>query len=696
VFVRENGVWTQQGKKLVGTSGLKSPLQGFEVAVSADGNTLASFGLGDDWFRGAAWVFTRTGKTWTQQGPKLVASGLSDVKEQGGGSFHYPIALSADGNTLLLSGATLKTPSKYVAEGIFFTRNNGVWTEQQSRIKHPSGWGGQTLAMSADATTAILGDPKYDNQKGGAWIFIKQGANWVQQGSVLSPPGGESGTLRGSTVALSADGNTAIVGEYGALTTHYPGAIWIYRRTGGIWALQGGKLRGAEVDAYCLSGSVVAISADGTTSVNAGQNFSSGKGAAWIFVNEPQKPPTVTTLPITNLSFSAATLNGSATDNGSQTDVSIEYGTSASLSDGAVAALTKGTNPMPVGSGTAYFESKLTGLKPQTTYYFRIVAVNSGGQASGAILSFTTPAKPLLPPIVTTTPATLVSTTGATMNGTADDNGNETNVTFEWSLSADLSGSTKKLVSNGPTPLPADAGTTLYSTVLSGLVSNTRYYYRIVGVNAGGTSAGQIMSFVTEAILPPLATTLKASQVFSTTAIINGEVNGHESNTDVSFFISTSPILKNAVQVAINSGISPIPPSSGIKQFSALLAALAPKTTYYYRISATNTGGASNGDILSFITRLTDQTDPGLIPNTFTPNDDGINDTWEITGFEASPVFELKVFNRYGVLVHSSKGTSVSWDGKSKNQPLMIGTYFYIINFGTAKKSISGGITILR
>src|SRR5258706_5567272 len=72
------GQFSQQGPKLVGTGAVVPPAQqGKSVSVSADGNTAILGGPGDNSDAGAAWVWTRSGAVWTQQGPKLVGSGAS-------------------------------------------------------------------------------------------------------------------------------------------------------------------------------------------------------------------------------------------------------------------------------------------------------------------------------------------------------------------------------------------------------------------------------------------------------------------------------------------------------------------------------------------------------------------------------------------------------------------------------------------
>jgi hypothetical protein len=98
VFTRSNGVWTQQGSKLVGTGGLPEPKQGGSVALSADGNTAIIGGNYDNLYVGAAWVFTRSNGVWTQLGNKLVGTGAAEgLRAEQGTS----VALSGDGTAIV-------------------------------------------------------------------------------------------------------------------------------------------------------------------------------------------------------------------------------------------------------------------------------------------------------------------------------------------------------------------------------------------------------------------------------------------------------------------------------------------------------------------------------------------------------------------------------------------------------------------
>jgi hypothetical protein len=163
----------QQGPKLVGTDAVGSG-QGDKVAVSADGNTAIVGGLLDNSYAGAAWVFTRSGGVWTQQGSKLVGTGAVAQAQQG-----YSVALSGDGNT------------------------------------------------------AIVGGPSINGVNGAAWVFIRSGGVWTQQGSKLVGTGAVGAAAQGTSVALSGDGNTAIVS--GGADNSSTGAVWVFTRSNGVW-----------------------------------------------------------------------------------------------------------------------------------------------------------------------------------------------------------------------------------------------------------------------------------------------------------------------------------------------------------------------------------------------------------------------------------------------------------------------------
>ncbi len=83
------------------------------------------------------------------------------------------------------------------------------------------------------------------------------------------------------------------------------------------------------------------------------------------------------------------------------------------------------------------------------------------------------------------------------------------------------------------------------------------------------------------------------------------------------------------------------------------------------------------------------------IPNAFTPNSDGINDTWFIETLQAYPGAEVKVYNRYGQIVFDNYGKNIWWDGTFKGVQLTSGAYVYIINLKNDLPIIKGIVYII-
>lgn len=127
------------------------------------------------------------------------------------------------------------------------------------------------------------------------------------------------------------------------------------------------------------------------------------------------------------------------------------------------------------------------------------------------------------------------------------------------------------------------------------------------------------------------------------------------------------------------------------------VVALIPKTTYYFRIVAESGNGLSMGNILSFVAQPTSTGANGLvIPNIFTPNNDGVNDTWDLSSLTLSSNSVVNIYNRYGMLIYASVGYSTPWDGTYKRMNVPMGTYYYFIDFKNGTTPIAGPVTIIR
>ncbi|MGE5156462.1 MAG: hypothetical protein ACM3JP_03080, partial [Betaproteobacteria bacterium] len=277
VFVRNGGVWSQQSGKLVGVGAVGAAYQGFSVAISADGNTALIGAPWDNSLTGAAWVFTRSGGVWSQQGGKLVGTGAVGPAYQG-----TSVAISGDGNIAFLGGPY---DDNIRGAAWLFTRTAGVWAQQGGKLVGTGAIGpayqGLAVAISGDGKTAIVGGYGDNSFVGAAWIFARSGGVWSQQGSKLVGTGAAGYPLQASAVAISADGNTALVGGWG--DSSRVGATWVFTRTGVTWSQQGNKLTGGDVVGAAYQGYSVGISGDGNTAIVGGPRDNFDSGAAWVF-----------------------------------------------------------------------------------------------------------------------------------------------------------------------------------------------------------------------------------------------------------------------------------------------------------------------------------------------------------------------------------------------------------------------------
>jgi hypothetical protein len=165
------------------------------VAISADGTTAVVGGYGDDSTSGAAWVFTRNGAVWSQQGSKLVGAGAAGAAAQG-----WSVAVSADGNVAVAGG-----PSDNANAGAawVFARSAGAWSQVGGKLVGTDAVGPANqgaVAISADGTTVIAGGSTDDAMTGAAWVFV---AGACAPPSIVLPP--QSRTVeRGRSATLSA------------------------------------------------------------------------------------------------------------------------------------------------------------------------------------------------------------------------------------------------------------------------------------------------------------------------------------------------------------------------------------------------------------------------------------------------------------------------------------------------------------
>ncbi len=324
-------------------------------------------------------------------------------------------------------------------------------------------------------------------------------------------------------------------------------------------------------------------------------------GPSLPLISQPAAPTANTSQP-SAVYQSAAVLNGSVNPNGAQTSFWYEYGRDETLGGK--------TAPQLLGAGYTELSapSVIAGLAANTTYYYRITAQNQYGTNSGAIVSFTTtttasPAQAGIPPVIQAGAAANITETGATLNGAVNSKGYQTYYWFEYGKAPSL-GNVTSVVSAG-----SGSDTLTVTAGLSGLESNTTYYYRLNAENVWGVVNSPIFSFTTAVSSPPpppqgqapSADTDLAAFVRRTTATLRGFVNPNGTATMYWFEYGQSPLpgsfeLNNATpHTSAGSG-------TGRVVVTTPLSGLASSTTYYYRVVAENQYGKNFGAILNFTT----------------------------------------------------------------------------------------------
>ncbi len=162
----------QKGLKLVDTGAIQTGhmSQGSSISLSIDKNTVLIGGRSEANEAGAAWVFTRsTDGVWTQQGNKLVPP--DSIVNSG---FGYSVSLSRDGNTALIG---VPYASNYLGDSWIFKRSsNGEWVQplKLSGVGNPGDniEYGTSVSLSADGSTALIGGPYDSRALGAAWVFV--------------------------------------------------------------------------------------------------------------------------------------------------------------------------------------------------------------------------------------------------------------------------------------------------------------------------------------------------------------------------------------------------------------------------------------------------------------------------------------------------------------------------------------------
>jgi|UniRef100_A0A6C0JDL8 hypothetical protein len=273
-FQKEVGPYYLNGSKLQASDKQQDDRFGYSVAISEDGSTAIVGSIFEDATSGnggAAYIFTLSGTTWSEQ-QKItgtqVFSGGSGVR------FGHSVSISDDGNTVLVGSPGDGAGGGYAGAAHIFTRSGTTWSEQQkiqALDRSTSDEFGYSVSISKDSLTAIVGAPFEDvgstaTSHGSAYIFTRSGTTWSQQQKIQSTDI-QQGDQFGQSVAINGDGNTVIVGvereDTGGTSA---GAAYIFTRSGTTWSQQQ-KIQASDKQQGDLYGHSVSISDDGNTAI---------------------------------------------------------------------------------------------------------------------------------------------------------------------------------------------------------------------------------------------------------------------------------------------------------------------------------------------------------------------------------------------------------------------------------------------
>ena len=220
---------------------------------------------------------------------------------------------------------------------------------------------------------------------------------------------------------------------------------------------------------------------------------------------------------------------------------------------------------------------------------------------------------------------------------------------------------------------PCEADSLDFSVTATALMPNTVYWLLIAGVQNGLSTSPANCAFEIEMTGPGV------------------DIVDVDFDAGMGFEITDGETVQ--LTATGGGGTYSWSPTAGLSGSNIAAPFASPSVTTVYTVS-TNLNGCLYSDTVTInVVRLISP------PNTFTPNDDGFNDTWEIPGISAFPNAEVIVFDRWGQKVFVSNGYSEEWDGTNNGSRLNTATYYYYIRLNKLEGQappITGAVNIIR
>ena len=281
----------------------------------------------------------------------------------------------------------------------------------------------------------------------------------------------------------------------------------------------------------------------------------------------------------------SATLTGNVNPAGGGKVTSCEFDYGLDTTYGTSVAC----SPATPYTSTTNVTADLSGLSPDTTYHFAVVAANANGTGTGADQTFTTPG----PPTVDSESVPGVTAKTATVDAQIDPFGFDTKYQFQW-------GTTTAYGHRIPVPegdLGNGIGDQDANQTITGLTPNTTYHFRVVAHSSEGSVKGPDQTFTTG---PPVSVDAEsAANITDTGATLKAQINPDGSDTKYQFQFGTDTSYSSGTVPA-----NPVDIGRGTSDVAASvdLTGLAPATTYHFRVVASNAFGTIRGSDKTFTT----------------------------------------------------------------------------------------------
>ena len=262
--------WVEQ-QEIAATDAAAGDYFGNFVSISGDYALVAA--RRDDSDQGSAYIFHRTGSTWSQQA-KLVAS-------NGAANDHFGMSASISGDYAIVGAYGRDVSGRANQGGAYvFYRNGTSWVEQAALIASDGAAGDQFgYAVSISGDYAVIGSNLRSSSQGGAYVFQRTGAVWAEHATLVpadNAPSGEFG------ISVAIHGDSIIVGAHRDSTiSSIQGSAYVFVRSGSVWSQQG-KLTALDGAANDRFGSAVSISSD--SAVVGAFQADSEQGSAYTFI----------------------------------------------------------------------------------------------------------------------------------------------------------------------------------------------------------------------------------------------------------------------------------------------------------------------------------------------------------------------------------------------------------------------------